>query len=196
MGAFITAALGFPTAIFSYSLVVVAGYWILVTLGGAELGEDDGLAGVLGLGGIPVTVALSLLIAQAWFVSLAATAAGPPAPVRVAVLPAALAVAWGGTRLLVAPLRRLFEERPAPSRHDFVGRTCVIRTGTVTGTFGQAEATAPDGSTAVVQVRRAGTDALAAGDTALIFDYDPAGEVYLVMPYDAALDPDRRTPEL
>lgn len=38
MGEFTDVALGFPTALFSFSLLVVAGYWTLVLLGG--LGVD------------------------------------------------------------------------------------------------------------------------------------------------------------
>ncbi|WP_157431753.1 OB-fold-containig protein [Actinomadura hibisca] len=200
--------------LFSFALLVVAGYWVLVLLGalgvdvldtdadtgagvdGGGGGAGDLLAGA-GLGGVPVTVVLSLLVALAWFLSLAGEVLAGTATVGGAgrtwlalpVLLVALAGAWLGTRLLVRPLRRAFPEVAAPSRTDFVGRTCVIRTGRVTADFGQAEVAAPDGSTAVVQVRATGGDVLARGATALIFDYDAAGEAFLVMPYDTALDP-------
>ncbi|MFC9972070.1 hypothetical protein ACFVH6_14385 [Spirillospora sp. NPDC127200] len=202
--------------LFSFALLVVAGYWVLVLLGalGTDLldadadtgagagggggGPGDLLAGA-GLGGVPVTVAVSLLVALAWFLSLAGEVlvgtAAPGGAVRawlaVPVLVLALAGAWLGTRLLVRPLRRAFPEIAAPTRADFVGRTCVIRTGRVTAGFGQAEVAAADGSTAVVQVRATGGDAFARGDTALIFDYDAAGEAFLVMPYGTAPDPGR-----
>ncbi len=82
---FFGAALSFPAVIFSFALLVVIGYWILVLLGGIDIdaldsagegdgGDSDGDSGLvrgLGLGGVPVTVALSLLIVVAWFVSLA-----------------------------------------------------------------------------------------------------------------------------
>ncbi|MEV5570091.1 DUF1449 domain-containing protein [Spirillospora sp. NPDC052269] len=237
MSAFLDAALGFPAALFSFALIVVAGYWVLVLLGALGLhvldtdadtgagvghghghgGHGEGTGGPLsaaGLAGPPVTVTLSLLIALAWFLSLAGRvladrlagdgpAGGWPG---AAVLVVAVAGAWGGTRLLVRPLRRVFPDVAPPSRVDFVGRTCVIRTGRVTGDFGQAEVTADDGSTALVQVRTpeaaleaapaagsgaepeaasgAGTGGLGRGATALIFDYDAASEVFLVMPFD------------
>jgi hypothetical protein len=172
-----------------------------------------GPLGAIGLGGVPPTITLSLLIALAWFASLAgsvlAGGATPSPPLAVAVLAAALAVAWLGTRLAVLPLRRVFREEPAASLRDFVGRTCVIRTGRVGVDFGQAEVTADDGSSAIVQVRRHALDtardtapdtapdvrppgssgaaveaALTAGSTALIFDFDPDGQFFWVMPYD------------
>jgi hypothetical protein len=168
MGEFVRAALGFPAVLFSFSLIVVVAYWALVLLGGAgldildgdEAGETGHAAGPLaglGLGGVPASVAVSLLIALAWFGSLAGTAllgGDPPAALRAAVLVAAPACAWLGTRALVVPLRRFFTVHRSPSRHDFVGSICVIRTGRVGPDFGQAEVRSPDGSSAVIQVRQ------------------------------------------
>jgi Protein of unknown function (DUF1449) len=210
MGDFIEAILDFPTVLFSFLLVVVIGYWLVVLLGGADLDMDtdvDGdvggatgfLAG-LGLGGVPVTVALSLLTVLAWFVSLTGTAllgglaSGiAMALLSIAVLAVALLVAWIGTRLLVRPLRPIFPNKPEASRGGFVGRLCVIRTGRVTADFGQAEVTAADGSSAIVQVRQSADEPLRAGSTALIYDYDADGEFFWVTPVDAALDPHRPT---
>jgi hypothetical protein len=268
MREFVDTVLGFPTALFSFSLVVVAAYWALVLLGGLghfHAGTDghtgagagggghlhgggghfhghgglhghgavDGHAAAhghggghdpsggregghgsggplaaIGLGGVPATITLSLLIALAWFASLAGSvlAGGgtPVPPLAGAVLAGALAAAWLGTRLAIVPLRRVFREEPAASLRDFVGRTCVVRTGRVGVDFGQAEVTAEDGSSAIVQVRRHALDvapggtatgtatgapagaaepALTAGSTALIFDFDPDGQFFWVMPY-------------
>jgi hypothetical protein len=229
MGDFFDAALGFPTALFSFSLLVVAGYWTLVLLGGlgvdflgagtdadtgagagAEGGsaseDGDGLVAerlaMLGLGGVPATVVLSLLIAIAWFVSLAASALTSGVALRLLGFSGALAAAWAGTRLAVLPLRRVFQDQVAASLRDFVGLPCVIRTGRVGPDFGQAEVTAPDGSSAIVQVRQPSADVpvagagltaglpagLTAGSTALIFDFDPDGQFFWVMPHDAASD--------
>lgn len=157
---------------------------------------SGGLLAAAGLGGVPVTVVLSLLVAVAWFLSLAGSAAvhsasGLPAAVRAllyaAVAAAALTGSWCATWILVRPLRHLFPDVRPPSREDFVGQLCVIRTGTVTARFGQAEVTATDGSTAVVQVRAdgTGTGTFTAGSTALLYDYDPEGEFFRVAPFDA-----------
>ncbi|NKZ08161.1 hypothetical protein [Actinomadura latina] len=226
MGEFLDAAFGFPTALFSFSLLVVAGYWTLVLLGGlgvdllgagtdadtgagagagdgGDAGGGDGLVAerlaILGLGGVPATVVLSLLIAVAWFVSLSVAAAPGGGVLRFLALPAAAAAAWLVTRLAVLPLRRVFQDPVAASLRDFVGLPCVIRTGRVGPGFGQAEVTAPDGSSAIVQVRQppadvpvagsaAGGTGLTAGSTALIFDFDPDGQFFWVMPHDTASD--------
>ncbi|WP_316527179.1 OB-fold-containig protein [Kitasatospora brasiliensis] len=230
MGGFLTAALAFPTAVFSFALVVVVGYWLLMLFGGlvpgavhgghggghhadvghaghagdvghvghgagghdADGGSDrhgtghhGGVLDALGLGGVPVTVAVSLLVALAWFVSLSGTVLTSGAPARGGVFVVALVASWAGTRVLVRPLSRLFPQDRPVTRGDFVGRVCVIRTGRVTAGFGQAEVTAEDGSTAIVQVRTAEPEpGLTAGRTALIFDYDAEGEHFLVAPFD------------
>ncbi|WP_425554735.1 hypothetical protein [Kitasatospora putterlickiae] len=187
-------ALGYPTALFSFALLVVIGYWGLVLLGGLGVDALDGGEGVdthggalvgLSLGGVPVTVAGSLLVAVAWFVSLSGSALTAGVPARTAVLAVAPACAWVGTRAVLPPIaRRLPRERPV-RRDDFVGRLCVVRTGRVTDAFGQAEVVAQDGSSAVVQVRSlAGEPGLTAGRTALIFDYDAEREWFLVTAFD------------
>jgi len=200
MGEFLSVAFGYPTALLSASLIVVVLYWVLTAIGAADTdlldsdGADGFLAG-LGFGGVPITVALSLLIAFSWFACLAGAVliggADLSTPITIAlglvVLVLALLVGLLVTRLLVEPLRHLFPIEPSASRNDFVGKPCVIRTGRVTQDFGQAEVTSPDGSTAVVQVRQAGQDHLTAGSAALIFDYDVDGEFFWVAPIDTAL---------
>jgi hypothetical protein len=200
MGGFVTAVLSFPTVLFTPLLVVVIGYWLLVVAGGADPeagsdgGDGSGPLGFLGLGGVPVPVAGSLLVVLAWFGSLAGAELLTSIP-GWAVLIGALVAAWLLTRLAVLGLARVWPAGPAASRADFLGLTCVIRTQTVTRTFGQAEVHAPDGSSAVVQVRQAGADDLRAGSTALLFDADPDGEFFWVVPADIALRPDPSTPD-
>ena len=218
---FVDAALGFPAVIFSFLLIVVIGYWLLVLLGAAGLdmldadvdadsgpdadGAPGGVGGalaVLRLSGVPVAVVLSLLITLAWFVSLVGTvllhraglAAAALAGAGTGVILVALVTAWLGTSVLVLPVRRLLASGKPASRHDFVGRTCVIRTGSVSQDFGQAEVTAEDGSSAIVQVRQAGVrqagvrqagdDSLGASSQAVIYDYDATGEFFWVSPLD------------
>ncbi|GAA3726455.1 hypothetical protein [Salinactinospora qingdaonensis] len=217
MREFLAAVITFPTALFTFSLLVVAGYWVLVLLGAAELDALDvdpgsavgteglaagGLASALagaGMGGVPATVALSLLIAVAWFVSLTGNvvieglAVSTPLLVAlsIAVLLLALVCAWLCTSMLALLWRRLFPDGRSPSQQDFIGRVCVIRTGRVTADFGQAEVTAADGSSSLVQVRQIGTDTFTTGSSALIYEYSAEGGFFWVAPYDAELDPNR-----
>lgn len=193
LGEFTDAALGFPAALFGGALVVVVGFWLLVLVGGAE--ADGEGPEVWGLGGVPLSISGSLYVATGWFAALAGTvllhrldldgrahyAAG------TGVLLGALVVAAGATKLLVRPLKPLFPDEPEPSRTDFVGLTCVIRTGRVDERFGQAEVAARDGSTAIVQVRQApdgvGSGELALGSAALLYAYDEEGEFFWVAPH-------------
>lgn len=189
MGDFVDAALSFPAVLFTLLLAVVVVYWLLVLVGtlDVEIGDID-LADGIGLGGVPVTVAVSVLATVSWFVSLVGTVfidgfgALPKVLVGIGVLFVALAAGVFVARLVAVPLRRLYVTGGEASRNDFVGRECVIRTGRVTGDFGQAEVTAADGSSAIIQVRQTGEHALANGHRALIFDYDMDGEFFWVAP--------------
>ena len=176
MGGFFAAVLSFPTVLFTPLLIIVVAYWAVVAAGGVEL--DAGVA----LGGLPAAIPTSLLIAFAWFGCLAGAVFLPP---WVALL-AALVLAWLVTRLATVLIRRFRSAGAEPSRADFVGLTCVIRTGRVTRTFGQAEVHAGDGSSAIVQVRQTGEDDLRAGMVAVLYDFDPDGEFFWVVSADIA----------
>ncbi|MEW1718424.1 hypothetical protein [Streptomyces sp. NPDC093109] len=219
MNEFIGAALAFPAVLFGAALLVVIAFWLLVLAGATEydafdaqvdtgVGADgvggSGGSGGAGLGGVPVTIPVSLLIAIAWFTTLTGSVLVrrqvDPGTARTlwsaAVLVAGSLIAWGVTRLLVRRLRDLVPEQAPPSRLDFIGLTCTIRTGSVSADFGQAEVAAADGSTALVQVRQAepadaagAADALGAGCTGLLYAFDVEGEFFWVAPYDPELDP-------
>ncbi|CCH35387.1 hypothetical protein ABZ816_12345 [Actinosynnema sp. NPDC047251] len=177
MGDFFAAALAFPTVVLSIPLVVVVLFWLLAAFG---VDLDGGVELAYGLGGVPTSVVVSLLVPVAWFACLAGTTLVDG--FDIAILAGSLAVGYLVARLAVIPLRHLYPTVESASRNDFVGKVCVIRTGTVTASFGQAEVTADDGSSAIVQVRQAGQDPLTAGVTALIFDYDQDGEFFWVAP--------------
>lgn len=201
MGDFIEAALSFPAVVLGFLLVVVVLYWLLVLLGtmeidiaggdvDADIGDGDGFLDGVGLGGVPVTVTGSVLIVVGWFVSLVGTlvldslglSGGLGVALGIGVILVALFVGLLAARLVATPLRKLYVTGEEPSRNDFVGRECVVRTGEVSEDFGQAEVTAVDGSSAVVQVRQTGEHTLTAGTRALIFDYDVTGEFFWVAP--------------
>jgi hypothetical protein len=192
MSGFVAAALSFPTVLFTPLLVVVVGYWLVVVAGGADPdagpGGEGGFLGFLGLGGVPVSIPISLIVLVAWFASLVGGELFAVAAWLVLI--GALVVAWLLARVVTLLLRRLLPTGPGASRADFVGLTCVIRTGRVTGTFGQAEVHATDGSSAIVQVRQAGDDDLHAGTVALLYDVDPDGDFFWVVPADIATKDD------
>ena len=182
MGGFAGAALSFPTVLFTPLLILVIAFWVVVVAGGADpdAGDSGDLLSFAGLGGVPVSVPISLLVLFAWFGSLSGAEFLP----GWLALAGALVVAWLLTRVAIVLIRRFGPVGTDPSRTDFLGRTCVIRTGRVTATFGQAEVRADDGSSAIVQVRQAGDDDLRAGTVAVLYDFDSAGEFFWVVPAD------------
>jgi hypothetical protein len=201
MDDFIDAALSFPAVVLGFLLVVVVLYWLLVLLGTLDIdlaggddgdvgGDDGGFLDGIGLGGVPFTVTVSVLVVIGWFVSLVGTLVLQTLSlpdvlgvvVGIGVILVALFAGLLVARLVAVPLRRIYATGEEPSRNDFVGRECVIRTGEVSTDFGQAEVTAADGSSAVVQVRQTGEHELTAGSRALIFDYDVTGEFFWVAP--------------
>jgi hypothetical protein len=130
----------------------------------------------------------SLVITFSWLVSVVSmqlvTRLMPAlagAVVSGAVLIFALLLALPLTSIAARPLVKVFAPKHAPAKSDFVGRTCVIRTGSVTEKLG--EATLHDGGAGVVlRVRVETGKQLARGEQALIVDYDAERETYLVEP--------------
>ncbi|WP_328769847.1 hypothetical protein [Streptomyces sp. NBC_00286] len=127
MRAFLEAATGFPTLLFTAALVVVVGFWVLVAFGaaGSDSFDADTDLDAWGMGGVPVAVAFSLLTVLAWFLSLGAailldvfvpsgTLGGL---LRLVVPVGVLLAAWRLTCLFVRPLHRLFPDEPEPPRH-------------------------------------------------------------------------------
>jgi hypothetical protein len=165
---------------------------------GAIEGHGDGLAGMLAalkLRSAPATVVLSLIITFSWLFCVlgvqAAAAWLPGAIGRIAsfgLLVVAPLLSLPVTSILVRPLGRFFLPPKAAQHNQLVGKTCVIRTGEVTPSFG--EATVEDGGAGlVVRVRVADrSEPLRRGDPALIIDYDSERAEFTVVPLDE-LDP-------
>ncbi|MFH8484485.1 hypothetical protein [Streptomyces longisporoflavus] len=117
MGEFLHSVAGFPAILFSAALPLVLGFWLLVALGCADADsfDSDLDAGAVGLGGVPVAVAASLVTAVGWITSLsgsiligrAAPAGMVHAAADVVLLAASLLLAWCVTRCFVRPLARL-----------------------------------------------------------------------------------------
>jgi hypothetical protein len=93
------------------------------------------------------------------------------------------------TSVAVRPLASVFAPRRAPGKADLIGKTCVVRTGSVTEKFG--EATLEDGGAGlVIRVRVDGGRQLARGEHALIVDFDKEQETFLVEPMRELLSAD------
>jgi hypothetical protein len=169
MTEFVAAALAFPTVLFSLLVLVVLAYWLTVALVGMDFDAPV------------LPISLSMFVVVTWFAGLVGTVLTPEGKLRYAVLAGALLVGALATKILLIPVRNWTKPEKPASRNDFVGRTAIVRTTRVTENYGQAEVTADDGGTAVVQVRAAKSTELTAGQTALIFDYDAEGEFFWVV---------------
>jgi hypothetical protein len=164
--------------------------------GGEPHGVLAAVMSALHLRSVPATVVFSLIATFAWLVSvvtmqivtrLAPTLLG--APLSFGVLLASLILALPLTSIAARPLAKVFAPKYAPVKRDFVGRTCIVRTGSVTTKFG--EATLHDGGAGLVlRVRVDGAQQLGRGEQALIVDYDPERETYLVEPMRDVLSSD------
>lgn len=163
-----------------------------IDLGDADDGDGGGalaaIMSALHLRSVPATVVFSLIITFSWLVSVVAmqlvTRLAPALSgvlLSVVVLLGSFLLALPLTSLAARPLAKVFAPKHAPAKSDFVGRTCVIRTGSVTEKLG--EATLHDGGAGLVlRVRVEGGKQLSRGEQALIVDYDAERETYLVEP--------------
>lgn len=154
-----------------------AGHGILATVMGA-----------LHLRSAPATVIFSLIVTFAWLVSVVTmqvvtrTAPGlAGSGLSAGVLVASFLLALPLTSIAARPLAKVFAPKHAPVKSDFIGRTCVVRTGSVNTKFG--EATLHDGGAGLVlRIRIEDGKQLGRGEQALIVDYDAEHETYLVEP--------------
>ncbi|MEO6600257.1 MAG: glycine zipper family protein [Polyangiaceae bacterium] len=173
--------------------------------GDGDSGDGSAIAllvNALHLRSVPATVILSLIITFSWLVcTVAMQVAGrdlPPASVGPQG-PSAPGTIVGWLALLLAPLLALpltsfvarplvnvFKHQQATQRSDLIGKTCVVRTGTVTSTFG--EALLEDGGAGLVlRVRVDRELAVKRGDQMLIVEWDVEHESFLVEPVDEVL---------
>jgi len=144
---------------------------------------DGGLWHGLGLGDVPVTISVSLIVLIAWCASLlgAHYIAGTAGWQHAVVLVVALVIALPIAAVLVRPLAPVFAVKEGKSNADYIGHACTITTGRVDDGFGQA--TIEDGgSVLVIQVRCDRPGALQRGDKGLIIEFDRARQAYLVEP--------------
>lgn len=214
MESFFNAAVGYPTAILTATLLLVVGYWLLALVGWVDFdstdidfelqsqadmdpGELSTLAGyvvALGLNGVPFSIVVSLLVLIAWTLScLAGQWLLPWVPTiplhflagtAVLIVSAGLAVVI--TAQLIRPLRGLFVTQMAIGNATLVGQTCRILSQVVNRRLGYAEV-AQRGASLQIRVWADIPNELKKGAMADILEYDEAAGRYLVQ---IARDPD------
>lgn len=165
---------------------------------GGDGDADEGsavahLVNALHLRSVPATTILSLLVTFSWLVCTIGMQVVsrdlPPGTSSLfgwLVFALAPVAALPLTSLAARPLAKVFSQKRVTSRSDLIGKTCVVRTGTVTATFG--EALLEDGGAGlVVRIRVDRELPVKRGDQMLIVDWDSAHESFLVEPVDELL---------
>jgi hypothetical protein len=209
MDRFIDAVISYPTAVFTVLLLVVLFYWLLALVGWVDFessdmdaqlklsvegdpGEVSGLAGqlvALGLGQVPLSITVSVLVLVSWTLSaLAGQWLMPLVPTLLlqilagtVVLLLSVALAIFVTALLVRPLRGLFVTHRAIGSAGLVGQTCTVMSQRVDQHTGRAEV-AQRGAGIQIRVWAADDKRLVKGDTAIILAYDEATHRYRIEP--------------
>ena len=133
--------------------------------------DGGGIWSGLGLGAVPVTISVSIILLVCWSGSL----------LTMHYLIDGSSIEGWFPALLVRPLAPVFALQEGKSNSDYVGHTCTVSTGRVDDGFGQA--TVEDGGTVlVIPVRCDQPGKLGRGDKALIIEFDPARQAYVVEP--------------
>lgn len=157
----------------------------------ADAGGDSGgtLAGILqsaNLHVLPLALTFAIVSLVGWFVSAIATLVLSSDNSPGALLAVIIAVFAFLAGVFIAGrvgnlLRPIFVPAKHISRRDLVGRLCVVQTGRVDRSFGQAEVVDAERSTHLIQVRCEIDNDLRAGMRALIVAVDDDGS-FLVSP--------------
>jgi len=148
-----------------------------------DVAEAGGLLSVLGIGRVPVTMTFSAAALGAWtsctFLSL--WFAPRALLLQLAVLGASSLLGLLGAAALLRPLGRALAKAEPARQRDALGRTCIITSGKVDGSFGTARV--EDGGAGLnVHVTCGKANSLKKGDRALLLEFDPQKDSYDVEP--------------
>ncbi|TQV89292.1 OB-fold-containig protein [Aliikangiella coralliicola] len=207
MDAFLINISSFPTIIFTIGLGVVIGFWFLVILGlfdleffdievdldiDADISQVGGVAGLLttlGLTGVPITVVISLLILNSWFICYFASKLVPNFPDLISLLQTLLNLAVAIISFLISipitarmirPLKGLFKTiNQEPISKSLIGKTCRIRSSRVDEDFGEAECI-HNGASLIIKVRTTGDNSLKTGQNAVLIEHKSEDTFFVI----------------
>jgi membrane protein implicated in regulation of membrane protease activity len=187
-----------PIIAFTIPLMIMIVFWLFALLGAidieildpdVETDSADGAASSflesLGLDGVPLTVAITLVeiygfvfiylakkyIAPLFDGILTATASG----FVLAIFALLLAIPFAAYSS--KPLRRVFTTHEGVQKSDLIGTYCIVTTQTVTESFGQARA--DDGM--IYSVRTAPDNQIAGGSRVVLIDFNKEDDTYIVV---------------
>jgi hypothetical protein len=213
--AFLDNIFSFPTVIFTVPTIVIVLFWFSAFLGlmdieifdadvdgGADSGAPDmdgdatsssDLLSNLGLDGVPLTVAITLIDVYAF--AFTYVAKQQLAPLLDGVLTATVAgtvIALGAVFIALPvaaiscrPLRKVFVTHEAPAKSDLIGKICTVSSGSVTETFGQA---ASEDGTVVVNVRAESPNEFSRGDRIVLLGFDADSDSFTIVAHDELMN--------
>ena len=209
----------FPTILWTVPLGVVVLFWLVSLLGlvgvdsldfdadvDADVDADldahahggflKGVADLLQIGSVPITIVGSTLVVAGWASSFLLDflagemlrAVVTPIGFGAAAMVLTLIVAVLVTGFAVRPLAPLFEVSTIRGASHLVGHVAEVTSGKVTASFGTARMRAPDGSSDLT-LNIVGKDgySYSRGTSVTIVGYDAATNTYTVVPLDVGL---------
>lgn len=202
MSAFLSAALSFPTVVYTVLLVVSLLYALATMLGALDIEALDGVLGVdeieggavshsleaLGIAGIPFGIFAGVASLFAWTTSFVAARFLPDlVAMDLLILGGAGIVGIAAAAAALRPLRRIFNTPEVMQKKEIVGKVCTIRSLRVNEQAGTAEV--EDGAAGIIaEVRCFRENELTLGSKAVVYDYDSERGVYHVGPIDSLIE--------
>jgi hypothetical protein len=204
MDAFVANISSFPTAIFTFLNIIIAGYWVISVFGFLDLdaleidielddaGNAQGFGSVLltlGLKGVPTAIVLSVVLVVSFILSYYAVYFGLLLSSQLwlqiltgsGIIIGSFILSLPISGVLIMPLRRLFARFNAEiDNKTLLGATCTIRTATVDTEHGEAECTV-NGASLIIKVR-ADSAGFKHGDKAIVIEHDADANLYHIVP--------------
>lgn len=154
------------------------------TGGESEAEADNGFLAKLGLDGVPLTVALTFIdvfglaltyLARKYLMPLldgmlTATAMG------LLIAAVALIIAIPIAALCIKPLKPYLETQEGERKDELMGTFCIVKTSTVTESFGQAEGE----NGMIFSIRAKQPNSIKQGDRVALLEYDSVADTYSV----------------
>lgn len=208
MNPFHQTVTSFPTVIFTVLLIICMLYWLIAVLGLVDLdvldldydGDIDstdsleaqnGITGLLlkfGLGGVPLTISISIISIFGWLTCYYATYFLRPlipgtllkAVVGLGIFITATYIAVMLTAQVIKPIRSLFNKLNVDETKHILGQTVVVRSAIVNNERG--EAFMNDGGAGILlNVRASGTQEFKKGDEVAIIEKLSDNNLYRVI---------------
>lgn len=201
MDSFLSNISSFPTAIYTTALVVVVGYWLLAIFGNLDfeafdvgvdvdldieadsssIGSVAGLLSTLGLTGVPITVVISLLCLNAWFICYFASLLIPEFSQFISLIQLLINLGIAivsfmasilVTAIMIKPLKGIFKKlNQQPIEKSLMGISCRVRSSRVDNDFGEAECQ-HEGASLIIKVRSLGKQTFIIGDTIVPIEHN------------------------